>query len=176
MIDHKVMETFDKLYNETYNDILKYVVCNCYNINDIEDIIQNTYIGLYNVLKKNKDISNIKSYLIKIAKNKINDYYRFKYKKKFISLFSNEDKIDLIDNIPSDIDIEKEIIKKEDIDKIWNFLSSKKVVISKVFYLYYYLDLSIKEISRELNITESSVKHYLYRTLKELNNYLEVKS
>ena len=32
--------------------------------------------------------------------------------------------------------------------------------------------LSIKEIARQLNITESNVKHYIYRTLSELKEAL----
>lgn len=53
---------------------------------------------------------------------------------------------------------------------MWDFLKNKNVVIGKVFYLYYELDMTIKEISKELNISESNIKHYLYRTLKELKD------
>ena len=35
-------------------------------------------------------------------------------------------------------------------------------------YLYYYANSTIKDISKELKISESNVKHYLYRTLNEL--------
>ncbi|MBQ9071692.1 MAG: sigma-70 family RNA polymerase sigma factor [Bacilli bacterium] len=162
---------FDKIYNETYQNVLKYVICECSNIEDVKDIMQNIYINLYKKITDNTNINNINSYVMGIAKNKVKDYYRFKYKNKLISLFSKE--INILDKIPSEEDIEKEIIKSENIDLIWDYLKNKKVVISKIFYLYYYLDLSIKDIAKELNITESNVKHYLYRTLKELNIYLE---
>lgn len=172
MIDQQSLKTFDEIYYETYQIVLKYIICNCSNIEDVKDIIQNTYLDLYKKIIDNTQINNIKSYTLTIAKNKLKDYYRFNYKQKFISLFSKQDNIELTDKIPSEEDIEKEIIKCEDIDRIWKYLSKKKAIISKIFYLYYYLDLSIKEISKELNITESNVKHYLYRTLKELNTYL----
>lgn len=172
MIDQKNLKTFDEIYKETYQSVMKYIICNCYNIEDVKDIIQNTYLDLYKKIIDNTQINNAKSYTIAIAKNKLKDYYRFNYKQKFISLFSNTDNIQLIDKVPSEEDIEKEVIRCEDINSIWNFLLSKKAIISKVFYLYYYMNLSIKEISGELNITESNVKHYLYRTLKELNIYL----
>ena len=67
-------------------------------------------------------------------------------------------------------------MKGSNIDEIWNYLKSKSVIISKIFYLHYYLDLTIKEISLELKISESSVKNYLYRTLKELNTHFVEKS
>mgnify|MGYP003300180965 CR=1 FL=1 len=169
MIDNTL---FDKIYDETYQNVLKYVICKCSNIEDVKDIMQNIYVDLYKKINK-IDNNNIISYIMGIAKNKVNDYYRFKYKNNLITQLSNKEKNSLLDKIPTEQDIEKEIIKKADLDIIWNFLKKKKVIISKIYYLYYYLGFSIKEISLELNITESNVKHYLYRTLKELNNYLE---
>ena len=61
-----------------------------------------------------------------------------------------------------------EFIKKEDIKFIWDFLKEKKVIVFKVFYLYFYEDMSIKDVAGLLKISESNVKHYLYRTLNEL--------
>lgn len=171
MSTQETLNKFDEIYYKTYNNIVKYVVCNCYSIEDVKDIVQNIYFDLYKTLLKNNNINNIDFYLFKIAKNKINDYYRFKYKTRFVSMFTRDDK-NVIDEIPSEVDIEKEVILGENIDEIWNFLKHKKVIISKIFYLYYYNDMSLKEISCELNISESNVKHYLYRTLKELNTYL----
>ena len=56
---------------------------------------------------------------------------------------------------------------------VWSFLKSKKVIIFKIFFLYYKCELKIKEIAKELGLTEMNVKNYLYRTLHELNDYLE---
>lgn len=39
MIDYKTQDKFDKLYNETHRDILKYIVLNCYNLEDAKDIL-----------------------------------------------------------------------------------------------------------------------------------------
>lgn len=174
MLNQETLNSFDKLYYETYSDILKYIICNCSNIEDVKDIIQNVYLEILRKLEKDKSFNKSKSYIIGIAKNKVNEYYRFNYKAKIISLFSSKNDLPLLDNIPSDIDIQKELIKKEDLKLIWNFLKKKKVIISKIFYLYYYTDSNIKEISKVLNISESNVKNYLYRTLKELNSIMEI--
>lgn len=171
MINQETLKVFNKLYDETYNDVSKYIVLRCSNIDDVADIIQNVYLDVYKRLYKNKEIT--KTYIIGIAKNKVRDYYRFNYKAKFISLFSNNEEIPLIDSIPSDIDIEKSMSIKYDTQLVWDYLKGKNVIISKIFYLYFKLELTLKEISEELDISISNVKHYLYRTLKELNTYLE---
>lgn len=164
MVDQGTLKIFDKIYNETYKDTLKYVVCNCSNMEDVKDIIQDIYMA---VLKKIHKINeeNYKSYIFGIARNKVKDYYRFKYRFKTIKL-ENFD-------IKSDTDIENIVLVNEDIDKIWNFLKSKNVIIFKIFYLYYYCDMSLNDISLMLNIGQSNVKNHLYRTLKQLNIYLK---
>ena len=172
MINQINLERFEGIYNKTYNKILKYVICHCSNIEDVNDIIQETYLELYSAILKEKEIDNYEYYLYGIAKNKIKKYYHILYRIKTISLFNSKDDIDLLDTIKSDIDIEKIVIKTSNIELIWTYLNKKKIIIQKIFYLYYQLDMKIKDISKELNIKESYTKNCLYRTLKELQEFL----
>ena len=162
---------FNDIYDRTYLDLLKYVIVKCHNINDANDIIQETYLELWNIINK-KELSdiNIKSYLIGIANNKIKKHYTLLQKIKTISLFEKNDKdIELIDLLEDKINIENFVIQKYNWITIWQFIKSKKNQdIPKVFYLYYRLELSIKEISEELKVSESYIKNLIYRTLKEL--------
>ena len=171
MVNQVILKSYNKLYDETYNDILKYIVCKCSSIEDIQDIIQNVYLEVYKKLAHNRDITT--PYIIGIANHKVKDYYRLHYKNKVVSLFSEKEEIEAIDSIQGDIDIEEAIITKYDAEYVWEFLKKKKVIVSKIFFLYFKLELTIKEISKELKLSESNVKYYLYRTLKELNTYLE---
>lgn len=163
MIDYKTQDKFDKLYNETHRDILKYIVLNCYNLEDAKDILQSTYLEVY----KKIDVVNDKKYIVGIAKNKIKRFYRFKYKIKNMFLYNEE--ISTIDNVSSDYNLEESIFMKYDVDLVWKLISKKPAVVSKVIYLYYYEGYTIKEISSILNISESNVKYYIYRTINELN-------
>lgn len=173
MVDQLNLKQFNSIYEKTYNQVLKYIVCKCSNMEDVNDIIQETYIEVYNAIIKNKKIEDFEKYIIGIAKNKVNKYYTLLYRLQNISIFTNKDyEKELLDNLKSDIDIEQIIIKADDIEKIWDYLKTKKIVIQKVFYLYYELDLTIKEIAKELNIGESYTKNCLYRTLKELQEFL----
>lgn len=164
---------FNDIYDKTYLDILKYVIVKCHNINDANDIIQETYLELWNILNK-KELSNknIKSYIIGIANNKIKKHFTLLQKIKTISIFEkNVNDIELIDLVEDDINIENFIIRRDDWTFIWKYIKSKKNQnIPKVFYLYYQMDLSIKEISKVLNVNESYIKNLIYRTLKELQS------
>ncbi len=164
---------FNQIYDKTYLEVIKYIMANSHNINDTHDIVQETYLELWKILNK-KELSdtNIKSYIIGIANNKIKKHYTLLQKIKTISLFDkNESDIELIDTIEDSIDINDIIIKEENYNIIWNYIKSKKNKdISKVFYLYYKLELTIKEISNLLNKNESYIKHLIYRTLHELES------
>ena len=160
----KYLNEFNEVYNKTYDIVVKYVVCKCNNIDDVNDIIQDIYIALYKQLSKNNNIENINQYVIGIAKNKINKYYGLSYKIK--NLFTKTE----INNLKNNINIEKNIVDKDNLEEIWKYLKNKDIIIFKIFYLYYVESLTIKEISKHLNINESNVKNYLYRTLKELKN------
>lgn len=164
MIDQKALKQFDLLYEDTYFDVSKYVVCKCSKSDDVEDILQNIYLAVFKAILNNVNIT--KNYVMGIAKNKVNDYYRFNYKEKIISLFSNKNDVEIINEIQEDVNIESILIDKFDTDFVWKYLKGKKVIIFKVFYLYFKSEMSIKEISKCLNLTESNVKHYLYRTIR----------
>ncbi len=164
---------FNEIYDKTYLDLLKYVVIKCHNINDTNDIMQEIYLEFWKILSK-KEVSdiNIKSYLIGIANNKIKKHYTFLQKVKIISLFETNDKDqELIETLEDGMNINEIIIQADNWDTIWKYIKSKKNQdIPKVFYLYYKLELSIKEISKELQRSESYIKHLIYRTLKELQD------
>ena len=155
-------ETFELIYKETYSNVLKYVLCHCNNIDDVNDIIQDIYADLYNTIcKKTITLDNPESYLISIAKNKVKKAY--KQRLANIPLDSEVEKMS--DN---SLDIEIDFITKENVLKIWNYLKLKSDLTANIFYLFYVMELPIKVIANELNMTESNVKNYLYRTKKEL--------
>ena len=163
MSTQEALEDFQNVYDATYDDVLKYVVCNVSSIQDVADIIQEIYLAVYKKIKK--DIT--KEYILGIAKHKIKDYYRFRYKRKEY-IWDTE----YIFEVPDDINLLELTIQKNQIDFVWNYLKNKKCIIGKIFFLYYYENYSLKEIANILNLSESNVKHYLYRTLKEINLFL----
>ena len=46
------LENFEEIYNSTYERTLRYIVCKCSNIDDVNDLVQDTYVELYNILEK----------------------------------------------------------------------------------------------------------------------------
>ena len=160
---------FEEIYQSTYKRTLKYIICKGTNIEDVNDLIQETYVELYqNLKKRNLKIENMEAYIIGIAHNRIRKYYGKKQRNKVISIPFNEEISENEKELQSDINLERDIVTKENVQKVWDYLKNKNRIIAKIFYLYYGMDCKISDIARELEMTESNVKNNLYRTLKEL--------
>lgn len=164
-----LLDEFNKIYDATYQNTLKFIVLHCGNLDDVNDLLQDTYLEFYKILKKKKikSLENIDAYIIGISKNILKKHYRFKYKNNnVISIHQNQEQ-DL--EIPDDFeDLDFGLITEENVNEIWTYLQNKDFKIAKVFYLYYCLDMKISNIAIELNENESNIKNYIYRTIKEL--------
>ena len=156
---------FEETYNKTYNNLLRYMVCKCQNLDDVNELVQETYVKLYQTLNKKKwiKVGNEKAYIIGIAKNVLKIYYRNQYQERENNLYIAKEEI------LADCNLEMDVMNKENVEEIWKYLNRKNVLIAKIFYLYYAQGLKIVEIAEELQIKESTIKNYIYRTLKELN-------
>ena len=86
-------ELFNKLYKETFDDISKYVICSTPNINDVNDILQTIYMEVFKIINKDNYDLLSKAYIRGITQNKINDYYIYNYKQKFITLITRKENI-----------------------------------------------------------------------------------
>ena len=62
------LENFEEIYNNTYTYTLRYILCKCSNIDDVNDLLQETYVELYKILKTKKNITleNYQNYIIVI--------------------------------------------------------------------------------------------------------------
>ena len=165
-----VLKYFSEIYDKTYANTLRYVILHCNNIDDVKDIIQDTYLNFYKYLLKNKhkieSIENIDNYIIGISKNTLKNYYYSRSKSQNILSFQQDKNIEMIIDIDSNLELD--FVTNENVKTIWKYIYSKGTTITKIFYAYYHLGMKINEISKELQINESTVKNYIYRTIKEL--------
>ena len=101
------LKNFEELYNSTYKQTLNYIVCKCSNIEDVNDLLQDTYIELYKILQRKKYIvlENCQNYVIGIAKKRIQRHYGVLYQLKAYSVWNNSDGEEYELDIPSGIDL-----------------------------------------------------------------------
>lgn len=174
MDENRQIQFFNESWDQSHRKILGYITAKCGNPEDIEDIFQETFTEFYRVLqRKGCDyIQNSEAFLMQIAKRKIYKYYSFREKLAFVvPKTQRNDEGEEYDLTDLDLDrftVEDEIVTRDMMDRVSSFLKQKPPDVRKIFYLFYVMDFKIREIASLMDITESNVKHKLYRTLKEL--------
>ena len=78
------LSDFDNIYNETYQTMLKFIIGKCQNLEDVNELLQDSYIELYHTLDRKKvlKIEDVSAYLKGISKNVIKKFYRKKYRER----------------------------------------------------------------------------------------------
>jgi RNA polymerase sigma-70 factor (ECF subfamily) len=72
-----------------------------------------------------------------------------------------------------DFTLEDCVVNQILLEKAQEFIQSKSEDVERIFYLYYDSNLTVPEIAKMLNMSDSNVKHRIYRTLKELKDLFE---
>ena len=132
---------------------------------DIEEIISDTYLILWNNQYKLDLDKKLSSYLVGIVKNLIKQKYKL-FNNSYENIESYEEL--LIANEGLDVVIEDNEINR----KIIELLNKIKEDDREIFYEYYFYSRKIKEIAIENNISESKVKIILHRTRNKLRKEL----
>lgn len=170
-------QEFNKIYEDTYDNVFKLVILKCDDFSYIQDLIQDIYEEIYTIMKK-KGNNYIKSkeFIYELARQKIYKYYNSKSKKN-ISLL-NDYNIEKDENTEYDSfsdnliieEIEDDLLNNLTIDEIWNEIKKEELINQKILVLYFLQELTIKEIAETLNINVNTVKTRLYRTTAKLKN------
>lgn len=157
---------FEHIYNEQYNNTLKYIIIKTNSLSCVNDIIQDTYLELYKKLKKGTiSVTDINSYILGFANNIIK---RYNSKNPIANEISFEENLENV--ISKDFDYDEILSIEYDVKKIFELLNQKDDLTKKIFELRYSFDMKIPDIAKVLDMPESNVKNRLYRTIKELRN------
>ena len=162
----KDMLDIDKIIDD-FSGYLYTIIQNSANFQkeDIEEIIADTYLILWNNQYKLDLDKKLSSYLVGIVKNLI--------KQKYKLFYNNNENIEnyeelLIVNESIDVVIENNEVNR----KIIELLNKMKKEDKEIFYEYYFYSRKIKEIATINNISESKVKVILHRTRNKLRKEL----
>ena len=145
------MSELEKLLQENLVPLQRYVKFKINNKHDAEDIIQEVCLTATVKFESIKNVSAFKAWLIGIAHNKCNDYYRQKAKNMDISLES------LSESALSTgrFGITEQSIVRDTLDVI----GDKE---KQILYLYFFKNYSQKDIAKQLEIPIGTVKSRLH--------------
>ena len=124
------------------------------NIEDAEDLVQETLVEALVAIHQNKAIDNPKSWLVSVLHHKYYDMLRRKYRKGTVSM-------DVIGELPVCEELSEQMERSEEAENIRCSLAHLTRIYRQVMVRYYIHGESIKQIAKALDIPENTVKSRL---------------
>lgn len=145
------MDSFDTLLAQHRTAIERFVRFRINIREDAEDVLQDVYITAFRKFSQLRSIDAFKTWLIAIARNKCNDYFRMKAKRLEIPIE------ELSESVLSygRFGISETNVVRDALDA----LGDKD---AQILYLYYWKDLSQKEIAARLSLPLGTVKSRMH--------------
>lgn len=153
----------DKLIRKYYDEIYVYVFRQTSEKHIAMDLTQNIFIAmLRSIVNYDGKQASFRTWLYRIATNKIIDYYRSQAKEKTHVLSIEE-----ID-IPDEIEFTRQLEIKALLSKLKKYINSLEMTLQQIFRLKFFGDYTFSQIADLLGLPESTVKSKYYRLLKLL--------
>lgn len=153
--DNQAMET---LYTTYYRDVL--YVCKKLNLSDADanDIAQDAFIDAFAKLNTLNDKSKFKQWVCRIANNKALNLLKHNNVIKFENIDDDNSFTEIPDKEKS---AETQVIENEVADILKNIIEKLPLEQKITVFMYYYEDMSVKEIANAYGISENTVRSRL---------------
>jgi RNA polymerase sigma-70 factor (ECF subfamily) len=162
-------EAFGALYDHYLPKIYRFILIKVSHKEQAEDLTHQTFLKAWESVGSYKEQGNpFGSWLYRIARNTVIDYYR-----------ANKPKVDIEDVSPEDLGIDNSLVSKVEISIEWdNMLVAIKTlgeVEQDVLIMRFVEDMSHKDVAKAVNKSENAVKVIQHRAIKKLKENLDIK-
>lgn len=156
---------FVKFYNQYADTIFRYCYFKTSSREKAKDLVQETFTRVWKYLTDGGNIGNVRAFLYRTAGNLIIDWYR---KPKTVSL---DEKME--DGFNPGEDLSAQLVSRLDGKLAMEKFLELDEPYREVLSLRFIDDLSLKEISAILGISENLVSVRIHRAIKKLREILE---
>ncbi len=154
-------EAFSKVYSTLYTPLYRYVLSKCHDRELVDDICQQTFLKFYEALNSYEPEKSPLAYLFTIAKRLLINHSEKK-------TFESFDETLLEGSYDENVKIADALDIKNLSEVIDTYLPSLTSDEQEVIRLYFYAELSYKEISDTMEKEEAYIRKIKERALKKL--------
>lgn len=151
-------------YTPYVRTIVQNMVSNNLSEEDKEEIIIDTFFVLWKRYEENYTIKSLSSYMAGITRNLIKE--KLKSLKYTIDIEQCKNLVEY-----SYVDIYTQ--EREEVNQLYKKIKDLKELDIKIITMFYYSNKSIKDIAKELNISEVNTKTRLHRIRKKIKQELK---
>ena len=146
----------ERILNLYENDILRMAYSYLHNMEDAEDVVQETVISYWQKAPEKMEPAKEKAWLLTVASNLSKNKIRYKKLRKtdeLLDTFAQEE--------------------REDLSFVWEAVKSLPVKYREAVHLFYYEGYPTRDIAQILHRNESSVRSDLRRGREQLKKILK---
>ncbi|MGQ1889537.1 RNA polymerase sigma factor [Thermophagus sp. OGC60D27] len=165
------MEAFSKLVDKYRQKVFQTSMGFLHNVEDAEDLTQDIFVKVWRSIKSFDQRSSFSTWLYRIAVNRAINEVRKNKLKSFIGL-NNEVKNSnyTLDNA------ETQLVNQEQKKQIRQAINQLKTNQRKAFILFYYQELSMREVASVMKISPKAAESLVFRARKKLQKVLSRQS
>ncbi|MRH44153.1 sigma-70 family RNA polymerase sigma factor [Aquibacillus halophilus] len=161
-------ELIDQMMTKYGQEILQLAYSYVNSKEVAEDLTQDIFLKCYNSLHTFKGKSKLRTWLWQIAINHCKDYLKSWYKKNVI-----DPKTENVFDKGQNDNVEQTVIQKDEDDKLVMEIMKLPVKYREVIYLFYFEELTIKELATLIGNNQNTIKTRLKRSKELLKKKLE---
>jgi RNA polymerase sigma-70 factor (ECF subfamily) len=159
LVDHFQPEIYRMIFYRTRSQM------------DAEDLTQDVMLKTYKHIGRLKSPEVFRSWLYRIAVNRVRDYYRKKQIKSMFGMVSmDEENFHESEEMAVAPEAVNGISRKDFWRQIEQMLTALSRMEKEVFLLRFFDQLTITEMSAALKKNESTIKTHLYRALRKVKS------
>lgn len=133
-----------------------------------EDLTQEIFVKCYKSLHKFNGRSKIKTWLWRIAINHCKDYLKSWHHRKVLLIYEKT-----AEPASSNENVEEQVIQSEEEEQLKQAVLQLPIKYREPVYLYYFQEMSIKEIELMTGVKQNTVKTRMRRAMTLLRQRLE---
>ncbi len=160
-------QALEQLHNQLYPVIYRYVSYRLQEQQLCEDITSEVFVRLLDAFhRKDRNIMDLRAWMIGIASNLVNDHYRQKYRRKIEDLENYE-------NFPAQHSTENSVERSLTMGEIRWAMARLTLDQQHVLALRFSQDLSLQETAALVGKTVNAVKVLQFRALAAMRRLLD---
>ena len=158
-------QEYERLAEKYLDCIYRVAVNGCKHHADAEDVVQNTFVKLWERTDSFADEEHVRKWLIRVAVNECNSLWRSGWKRRTAYLEEM--------TAESACQTAETVCQATERNDIYYAVQELPPKYRQIVYLHYYEEYSIREIAKMMRLSETAVKTRLLRARQKIKSAME---
>lgn len=172
---HGDRQAANELVSRYYDEIYAFVYRQTTDVELAMDLTQEIFIAMLKGISSfDEKKAKFRTWLYRIASNKITDYYRSKYHRQQMCDVYGEEVEEQMSGYDVEADMLQKVYEEQMMTQVMSIIVEYGNEWVRIFQMKLFLDKTFEEIAKELKLSENTVKTRYYTMLKKLRKEIQI--